>query len=157
MTKSSALRIVAFLFVLLGLVAISTFAEPPNKNKTDKNVVLIKEVTIPAAAAGQIQATHSVKLTWADTVNPTGTTYNVYKASGGCPASGIPTGASKLNATPVTVLTFTDSGITVAGSFCYYVTAVGSGGESAASNTASAVIPAPPAAPTNLVITVTSP
>lgn len=147
-----AVSLITFLFVL---VICSFGSPPPNKHKANK-VVMKVEVTIPAAAAGQTPSTHSVKLTWTDSTNPAGTTYNVYKATGSCPASGLPTGAAKL-ASALTALTFTDAGITTSGTFCYYATAVGPGGESSASNLAAAVIPAPPAAPTNFTVVVTSP
>lgn len=148
------MRRLAVLCSMLLAFGIPVFSSPNDPPKPKERVVLMKEVTI---AAGQTQSTHSVKLTWADGVNASGTTYNAYKASGTCPASGTPPGATKVNTTAITGLTFTESGIAVSGTFCYYVTAVGPGGESAGSNTAAAVIPAPPAPPTNLTIQVTSP
>jgi len=106
--------------------------------------VLAMLLTSPPAFA---QVTHSATLTWVDTQNPTGTTYNVYRATGLC--SGTPV-FSKLQA-GVTVLTYTDSTVTP-GNFCYQVTATSLGIESAASNTAQA--PVPNFAPTNLQVTV---
>jgi hypothetical protein len=79
-------------------------------------------------------------LTWADA--DTGVTFNVYRASGVCPAT---TGAgtwTKLNAVPVTALTYTDLTVGGVGStYCYYVTALSGGIESAPSNMTGAIIP----------------
>lgn len=93
------------------------------------------------------QQTHSVSLAWQDTANPTGTTYNVYRATGLC--SGTPT-FSKL-ATAVTVKTYTDSTVTT-GNYCYQVTAVFQGSESVPSNSVNPNVPAFP--PTGLTFTV---
>lgn len=83
---------------------------------------------------------HSVLLTWVDTQNPTGTTYNMYRASGLCLGS---PAFSKI-ATGITALTYTDSPVPV-GNFCYQATASQNGMESAPSNSASAaVLPFPP-------------
>jgi len=79
-----------------------------------------------AGVTAQAQTTHSVTLTWADTLNPTGTTYSVYRATGLC--SGTPV-FSKL-ATAVTVLTYKDTTVTP-GNYCYTVTATVNGVESA--------------------------
>jgi hypothetical protein len=99
---------------------------------------------VPARA----QATHSVKISWTDTTNPAGTTYNVYRASAACSTN--PT-LTKLNTAPITTQGYTDSNV-AAGTYCYAATAVGPGGESAQSNQAPAVILAPPNA---ITITVT--
>lgn len=90
---------------------------------------------------------HSVTLTWVDTSNPTGTTYNIYRSTGLC--SGTPT-FSKL-ASAVTVKTYQDTTVTP-GNYCYEVTASLNGVESAPSNTALASVPTFP--PTDLSVTV---
>jgi hypothetical protein len=100
--------------------------------------------TVPLRAQ---TATHSVKLSWVDALNPSGTTYTVYRAPGLC--SGTPVFA-KL-ATGVAVLTFTDSTVTP-GNFCYQVTATVGGVESAPSN--SVLAPVPAFAPSALTFTV---
>lgn len=92
------------------------------------------------------QASHNATLTWTDTSNPTGTTYNVYRATGLC--SGTPT-FSKL-ATAVTVKTYQDTTVQPGG-YCFMVTAVYNSVESAASNSASAAVPA--FSPTGLTLT----
>ena len=70
------------------------------------------------AACALAQTTHTVTLTWVDALNPTGTTYTVYRANGAC--SGTP---SYVNiASAVTVKTYDDVGINP-GRYCYAVTA----------------------------------
>ena len=105
--------------------------------------------------AAPAKAQHSASLTWGASpdaaANPT-LSYNVYRLSGACPTSGT-AGFTKLNTTPVTTLTFTDSTIAL-GNACYYVTATLNGAESVPSNTASAVVL--PGAPTLLKITGTT-
>ena len=54
-------------------------------------------------------------LTWADSVNPSGTTYTVYRA--GAPCSDLPA-MSKL-AGPLSVMTYTDEGIKPSRQYCY--------------------------------------
>jgi hypothetical protein len=93
------------------------------------------------------QTVHKVLIAWTDTVNPSGTTYTIYRASATCSTN--PT-LTKL-ASGITASTYTDSSVS-AGNFCYAVTANGPGGESAFSNEAPAVIVAPPS---TVTITVT--
>lgn len=88
---------------------------------------------VPGCAAG----THCALLTWTDTLNPTGTTYNVYRATGLC--SGTPTFAKI--ATAVAALTYTDKTVTT-GNYCFGVTATLNGIESAMSPTVLAPVPA---------------
>jgi len=91
--------------------------------------------------------THSVTLTWTDALNPAGTTYSVYRATGLC--SGTPT-FSRV-ATALTVKTFSDTTVTP-GNYCFAVTATFNSVESAMSN---AVQPSVPAfAPSGLAFTV---
>jgi hypothetical protein len=90
-----------------------------------------------------------VTLTWTDTANPPGTQYNAYRAPVACTAS--PTFA-KINATPITPKSYTDASVPI-GVYCYRVTAVASGQESAPSAAVGASVP--PAAPGGLTISVT--
>ena len=91
---------------------------------------------------------HSVVLHWTastDAVTYPSLGYNVYRLTTACP-TGTPTGATKLNATPVSAVTYTDSTVQV-GTNCYYVTSTVNGMESAASNlVAGSPSPAPPTA-----------
>jgi|SRR6185437_76950 len=84
---------------------------------------------VAAVAADAQTTTHSVTLSWVDNSNPTGTTYNVYRASGLCSGSSV---FSKL-ASAVAAFTYVDSTVTV-GSYCYQVTAVSNSVEGAPSN-----------------------
>lgn len=93
------------------------------------------------------QTTHSATLTWTDTLNPSGTTYNVKRATGLC--SGTPTFSTIASA--VAVKTYVDNTVTP-GNYCYVVTAVYAGMESAPSN--SALAPIPSFTPTALTVTV---
>lgn len=93
------------------------------------------------------QTTHSATLTWVDTLNPSGTTYNVYRSTGLC--SGTPV-FSKI-ATAITPKTYQDTTVSP-GPYCYEVTAQFSGVESAPSNTGLANVPS--FAPTQLTVVV---
>lgn len=90
---------------------------------------------------------HSVTLTWQDTQNPSGTTYNVKRATGLC--TGTPTFSTI--ATAVAPKTYVDNAVQT-GNYCYVVTATFNGVESAPSNTAAAAVPSFP--PTSLQVTV---
>lgn len=91
------------------------------------------------ALQGQV-TTRTVTLSWADTVNPAGTTYSVYRAPGLC--SGTPTFAKI--ATGLTVKTYQDTPI-APGTYCYAATATLSGIESAQSTSVGATVtPFPP-------------
>lgn len=91
--------------------------------------------------------TRTVTLTWADTVNPAGTTYSIYRAPGLC--SGTPTFAKI--ATGLTQKTYADTAV-APGNYCYTATATLNGIESPQSASAGAVVT--PFAPNGLSITV---
>jgi len=92
---------------------------------------------------------HTATLTWTAPPDAVATsTYNVYRASGACPvAPAVPTW-TLLTTTPVNTLTFQDTSITV-GSWCYAVTQVQAGVESAKSTPAGGT-----AAPNTVTFTV---
>lgn len=92
-------------------------------------------------------ATHSATLNWVDASNPTGTTYNIYRATGLC--SGTPAFTKVVSA--LAVKTYQDTTVTP-GNYCYQVTATFNGIESSPSNQAGAPIPS--FAPTNLSLTI---
>lgn len=97
------------------------------------------------------QSAHSVQLTYgasSDAGSNPSLTYNVYRATSACTST--PTFA-KINASPVTGLSFSDPNVSVGNTYCYQVTAVLNGLESAPSNSASAVIL--PSSPQTLVAT----
>jgi hypothetical protein len=83
------------------------------------------------------QTAHSATLSWAAPSDAVASsTYNIYRAAGACPLSGLGTLTfSKLNTAPITALTYTDTTVGV-GSWCYYGTQVQNGVESVPSNTA---------------------
>lgn len=93
------------------------------------------------------QGAHSVTLGWSDALNPAGTTYSVYRATGLC--SGTPT-FSKL-ASGIATKTYQDTTVTP-GNFCYTVSATVNGVESAQSASVNPAVPA--FAPTALSFTV---
>ena len=98
-------------------------------------------------AVAQRDSQHSVKLSWLDPLNPEGTTYTVHRTPGLCSGTA---NYDKI-ADGVTGLTYTDSTVQP-GNYCYVVTAVLNGMESAPSNAASASVPAFP--PQNLSVEV---
>lgn len=102
-------------------------------------------------AASFGQSTHSAVLKWGASpdaaANPS-LGYFVYRFSGQCTSTGSPV-FTKLNSTPITALTYTDSGLGI-GSYCYYVTSTLNGVESVPSNTAGGTV-----TPATVVITVT--
>jgi hypothetical protein len=116
---------------------------------------LLAFLALALAFAAPAKAQHSASLSWtasSDAAANPSMGYNVYRLAGACPTSGT-AGFTKLNSTPVTTTSFTDSTIAL-GNACYYVTATLNGAESVPSNTASAVIL--PGAPTLLKITGTT-
>lgn len=112
--------------------------------------VLLALGTVAAA-----QGAHTITLNWiAPVATPAPTGYNVYKFAGAC---GPPlTQFTKLTATPITALTFTDSGIADGVTACYQVTAVYAAGESGSSGAlqvttttfTATVVLTPPGSPT---------
>lgn len=80
--------------------------------------------TVSGTVNGTVSA-HNAILTWQDTVNPAGTTYNVYRASGTCASPSTFT----LIASGIMAHTYTDIGVPP-GNYCYQVTAVNGGLES---------------------------
>jgi len=100
-----------------------------------KSKILLGLLILFFASGAQAQA-HSTTLTITDPVASAARSYNVYRASGACPVTGLGSLVfTKLTLTPISVLTYTDSTITV-GTWCYYVTAVESSIESNPSVTA---------------------
>ncbi len=98
-------------------------------------LILLFLGTVPGFAQSLI---HRATLTWEDTLNPTGTTYNVYRTTEACSS------ATTFSATPlasgVTFKTYPDTTVTP-GSYCYEITAVYNNVESTPSNTVTANVP----------------
>jgi hypothetical protein len=80
---------------------------------TGKDVPLIDAIQIAPAQA------HAATLNWTDTVNPAGSTYNVYRATGSCPASTF----TKI-AAGVPGFKYVDSTIAPQTGYCYQITAL---------------------------------
>lgn len=101
-----------------------------------------------AFAFGQGQAqtqTHMVTLAWTDTANPSGTTYNVFRSTGNCPAAP-PTLTTlgtfaQINAAAVTAKLYLDTTVTGSTTYCYFVTAFNSTGSSAPSAMIPSAVP----------------
>ena len=93
------------------------------------------------------QSTHSVTLNW--TASPDGGTVTVYRAPAACSTN--PTNFAVIKSGVVAAGPYQDAGIAV-GAYCYRVTAVVGGAESAPSSNANA--PVLPQSPSNLVVTV---
>lgn len=90
---------------------------------------------------------HSVALSWVaspDAVANPSLTNNVYRLVASCPASVVPSQFTKVNPSPLAVTSFTDTNVTAAATYCYFVTAQLGGLESVPSNTFQAVIPLAP-------------
>lgn len=77
---------------------------------------------------------HSVTLSWTASTD-SGVTYNIYRATGVCPVSGIPAQATEM-ATGITITSWTDTTVIWKQTYCYYATATKSGKESIPSNNA---------------------
>ena len=108
-------------------------------------ICALLSVGLPAAT------TPTVNLGWTDTANPSGVTYSVYRSAGVCVGPIQLSSAMKL-ASGLTALTYSDTTAAIGSSYCYGVTATVNGVESAP---ASGSVTVGPAAPTNLVISVT--
>lgn len=112
-------------------------------------VIVLSLLAMPQAATKKpmiaTTTAHSVTLTWTASTSTGITGYNVYRNT---------TTTNSCSLTEAflvgvgNVLTYTDTAVTNGASYCYYVTALSSGGESAPSNEALAQIPTPPAPPT---------
>lgn len=86
----------------------------------------MKILTLILFAVSGLAQTHSATITITDTLNPSGTVYNVYRASGTCPlpVSGAVTPLPGPPIAPnIATKTYTDNTVPV-GVFCYAVTAV---------------------------------
>jgi len=108
--------------------------------------LLIMLLLLVLVLSAQSPPTHIATLQWTDAINPPGTLYNVYRATGLC--SGTP--AFTRIASMIGGLNYQDKTITT-GTYCYAVTAASNNGESPQSNTAQAVLVS---APTGLTVVV---
>jgi hypothetical protein len=108
-------------------------------------LALILALPVPA------QTAHNAVLKWnasPDAAANPSLGYNVYKLAAACPTSGT-AGFSKVNSSPISALTYTDTPLAI-GPVCYYVTATLGGVESTPSNTAGGSV-----SPATVSITIT--
>lgn len=108
-----------------------------------KKLIAVLALSSVAALA---QSSHSVSLSWTPSTD-TGGTVNVYRAPAACTAN--PTNFTAIKTGVVAAGPYADTTVTV-GSFCYYVTAVVGGAESAPSDKVTATVL--PQSPTGLVV-----
>ena len=104
------------------------------------NITLIQRISNAATTGSCITGVtvHSVTLSWTASTSTNVTGYNIYRGT----QSGGP--YTKINATPVAALTYTDSAAQAGATYYYVTTAVdNNNNESAYSNEAPAVIPFP--------------
>ena len=112
---------------------------------------LLAVLALIVASAGMAQAQHSATLTWGASTPGTcaGTPTLAYNVFRGTTAGG--EGTTPLNATPLTVLTFSDTTVVMGTTYFYKVQGVETCGTfvltSAMSNEVSAVFPGNPTAP----------
>ena len=106
----------------------------------------------PTGLAASLVGDHGLTLSWGSVAGAAG--YNIYRGSGG----GQPT--TRLNATPQSGTSYTDSGLTAGTAYSYLVRATDGGGSEGASSAVLSVTTTglPPAipAPTGLVVTATT-
>lgn len=101
--------------------------------------LIVLALLVFVGTALRAQAAHSVVLTVTspDTSSASPGTATILRASGACPASGVPSSGSTLTSTlsvPGTA-TFTDSTVTGGNTYCFWATLKASGGGSGVSNT----------------------
>ena len=117
-------------------------------------LVLLSIAAVPSRA----QTPHSAVLTWnasSDAAANPSLTYNAYKFLGPCPIGTTIVATSqftKINTTPITKLSYTDTNLSVGSNVCYYVTASLNGVESVPSASAGGTVP--PAGVTTITVTV---
>ena len=139
-----------FLSALLLVVAGSAKASPFSGIERAANIIptgggsggghYIFLGALPQAGGG-----HSVTLTWnasPDAATNPSLAYNIYRVAASCSSTATFT---KINSSPISGLTYTDTNVVTGGTYCYTSTAILNGLESVFSNQAPAVIlPAPP-------------
>lgn len=101
------------------------------------------------AAALVAQTGRTVSLSWTASTT-TGVTYNIYRGPGSC--SPTPPNGTKINAAPISTLTYDDTTMPAVGVYCYYATAVANSLESPPSNRVEAtILPKPPSGMTGTI------
>lgn len=85
---------------------------------------------------------HNALLSWSPAADATpASTYNVYRANGVCPASGLGSLTfEKLNNLGISGTSYDDTTVAVGQAYCFYATQVQGSSESAPSNTAGGTV-----------------
>lgn len=105
-------------------------------------------LALACGLASAQSAQHKVTLSW--TASPDSTaanpgTANVWRATGACPTTGAPTGATEISTSAPAGGPYVDSNVAAGSTYCYYVTATISGATSGPSNTTQPTVgPFPP-------------
>jgi cellulose 1,4-beta-cellobiosidase len=92
-------------------------------------------LSLPSLARAQTPGSRSISLSWQPSVNATG--YNIYKSQSACAGATF----AKITPTPITAVTFTETGMADGVTRCYYITAVNATGESTPSGTIQVTTP----------------
>jgi hypothetical protein len=106
-------------------------------------------------AAFAQNGSHVAVVQWTDTLNPAGTTYNVYRQNAACPPTP-PTstaGFTELTNAPVSGLLYSDSTVT-AGTWSYVVTANVNGVQTGPSPCGQGTVPAAGVPPQSITVTI---
>lgn len=115
----------------------------------NKRILVVAMLLVATSAF----AADRISLTWVPSITPSANGTYIYRASGACPASGVPASAVKIGTISGVTAGFDDLAGTPGQIYCYYATAFRTqdGSESVASNLASATFPFQTLAPpTNL-------
>jgi hypothetical protein len=119
-----------------------------------KKVFIAAIAILALGVTAHAQTTHKVTLSWtasSDSTTATPGTVSVLRASGVCPATGVPATVTTLTTSAPAGGPYVDSTVT-AGQYCYYVTATIGGATSVPSNTSGAPVPTFP--PSGLTVVV---
>jgi fibronectin type 3 domain-containing protein len=117
---------------------------------------LLLSLLLFAAPVFAQTTTTTVRISWAEATP--GATFNVYRWYKALPpALAGANGFQKMNAAPITAMTYDDTTAVLGTSYSYKITAVNSAGESAPTPEADITVSAPvivPAVPTNLKVSI---
>jgi hypothetical protein len=122
------------------MIAMVFMAANLSKGNYMKKVLLVVLLSCVCATAAD-----RISLSWVPSISPTANGTNVYRASGACPASGLPAAAAKIGQVSGVTAGYDDLSGTPGQVYCYYGTSfrTADGAESVGSNTAQATFPFP--------------
>jgi hypothetical protein len=118
-------------------------AQPHLLHRYHKGNYMKKVLLVVLLSCVCAMAADRVSLSWVPSITPSASGTNVYRASGACPATGIPTGGVKIGQVSGVTAGYDDLAGTEGQVYCYYGTAFRTqdGAESVASNTSQATFP----------------